>query len=824
MPQFKSIIFIAFISIFSITVFSQNSNENHSKIKTFVEQKDYSSAIKELKTLQKNSPKVFNANNYDYLLARFAEKQGDFATATANYQSVINRNSILKEYALWHLSQVMRSSGNLMMERVYLMELSLFGDKSLLQNAVNKRIPRSYLESKEFASAIKLLNPPIQISVDRKTTQDFIPTVGNAISREDSVLLAEAYLQSKQPQSAQNIFNNLVNNLPKANQPDDYALAGVKGLDKLEVGDENFGKTAPKLSDEEHFKRAEIYQFNRNFPLARIHYEAIVNNYPTSPKAVFSIYNIGRGFTQERNDLKALEWFERLQKDFPDDDLAKSALYAAAGSYANLNKTNEAVSRYQRYISENDDADNLERAYLNIVDAYRDENNPKVALQWTAKMREAFKDEMGEALALFAQTRIHLSQENWQNALNDLNLLKDAKSFGGNIAGGTNKDEVTFLRGFVTEKLGRFDDAIEIYLTLENGLKNYYGWRSTERIQALANDPKFKQLIEQKFGKYSALTKETLTNTNAVQIKDAANKAYRLTQDKEKRKELSARLTRAYQLLPDYQKTPDGKLTEFGRKNILQESIKVKTHKTLADELLFLGLYDEGTPELETALREDLDVNTGSLSNFPTDTAFTLATFYKRGDMANRALGYIEPRWKNVPNDYLIALIPKEHLQLLYPKPYEDSLVKYGKEKGVDPRFMLSIMRQESRYQADVKSFAAARGLMQFISTTALQMADEMKIESFRQDDLYNPPTAIRFGSHYINKIFKDFPNQPQAVAASYNGGEDRMLRWIKRAKTDDPDRYVSDVVFVQTKDYVYKVMANYRVYKMLYDENLNRY
>ncbi len=820
MPQAGSFIFLLFFILLSFPVFSQESDNTYDKIRRSVEQKNYPDAISELKSLQRSNPKIFAANNYDYLLARLSEKTGDFADASANYQLVVKRDSILKEYALWHLSQIMRSSGNLLMERLYLQELSLTADKSLLKTAVIKRFPRSLMESGNFAEAIKFVSRQTSVvgrTNDETVLEEVKEILFDKISREDLVLLGNAYLQTKQTDKAREIFNELVNNPPKANQPDDFALAGAKGLDLLESGEENFGKSVSNLNAEEHFKRAEIYQFNRNFPFARLHYEAIVNNHKENNKVVISMYNIGRGFGQERNDEKAVEWFERLQKEFPDDDLATSALYSAAGAYANLNKTNEAVSRYLKYLDENPDADNLERALLNVVDAYRDENNPRAALEWTAKMREKFAGETGDGLALFAQAKIHLSQENWRNALNDLNALANLKKFGGNIAGGTNKEEVEFLRGFVLEKLGRFDEAIEIYLSIDDGLKNFYGWRATERIKGVSEN-----IILQKHAKYSAQANETLTDTNAEQIKTAAHKAFRLTIDAEKKKEIQARISRTYQLLKDYQKIPGGNLVEFGRRSVLAESNKTRTHKAIADELLFLGLFDEATPELETALRENLDKNTGSLSDFPPDTAYTLAVFYKRGDMANRAVGYTEALWRKTPNDYQLELIPREQLELLYPKPYQDSLVKFGKEKRVDPRFMLSIMRQESRFQADVKSIAAARGLMQFISTTAELMAQEMQIEDFRQDDLYNPPTAIRFGSHYIAKIFKDFPNQPEAVAASYNAGEDRMMRWKKRANTDDADRYVPEVVFVQTKDYVHKVMANYRIYQMLYDENLN--
>ena len=58
-------------------------------------------------------------------------------------------------------------------------------------------------------------------------------------------------------------------------------------------------------------------------------------------------------------------------------------------------------------------------------------------------------------------------------------------------------------------------------------------------------------------------------------------------------------------------------------------------------------------------------------------------------------------------------------------------------------------------------------------------------------------------------------------MAASYNGGEQNMSRWLARSKNDSPDRYVPEIIFSQSKDYVYKVMANYRIYQMFYDEKL---
>ncbi len=112
--------------------------------------------------------------------------------------------------------------------------------------------------------------------------------------------------------------------------------------------------------------------------------------------------------------------------------------------------------------------------------------------------------------------------------------------------------------------------------------------------------------------------------------------------------------------------------------------------------------------------------------------------------------------------------------------------------------------------------------MMQFISTTSDKIAAELGRTNFEQDELYIPSTAILFGSQYVANLFKLFPDQPEAVAASYNGGEDNMKRWMKRSRSEQADRYVPEIAFSQTKDYVYRVMANYRIYRMFYDERLN--
>jgi soluble lytic murein transglycosylase len=240
------------------------------------------------------------------------------------------------------------------------------------------------------------------------------------------------------------------------------------------------------------------------------------------------------------------------------------------------------------------------------------------------------------------------------------------------------------------------------------------------------------------------------------------------------------------------------------------------THKDAADKLSYLGLYDEAAPEYEAGLIFASQTSTGLSAN----DAYTLAELYIRGDRGDRAGTYFRRLW-DLPADYQPELVDPEYARFVYPASYTDLLVRYASPRGVDPRFLLSIIRQESGFRPNVKSNAAARGLMQFTTTTADQTARGLGINGFRDDELYDPQVSILFGSQYAQQLFTLFPGLPEAVAASYNGGEDNMKRWLSRSRSRLPDRYVPEIAFAQSKDYVFRVMNNYRMYQLLYDENL---
>lgn len=158
-----------------------------------------------------------------------------------------------------------------------------------------------------------------------------------------------------------------------------------------------------------------------------------------------------------------------------------------------------------------------------------------------------------------------------------------------------------------------------------------------------------------------------------------------------------------------------------------------------------------------------------------------------------------------------------------FPIMYRSEILRHTKSKKIDPRFVLAIMKQESSFRANAKSPAAARGLLQLVFDTAIKYKNQSGFPNLQPDDLYQPEINIAIGCSYIAELKNQFGGMYEAIAASYNGGEDNAARWLNRSKPKEAGIFASEVGFAETKNYVYKVMNNYRIYRALYNEDLTR-
>ena len=228
------------------------------------------------------------------------------------------------------------------------------------------------------------------------------------------------------------------------------------------------------------------------------------------------------------------------------------------------------------------------------------------------------------------------------------------------------------------------------------------------------------------------------------------------------------------------------------------------------DLLLAMGLFDDA-PDLVQA-RYPLQ---------PLAQGVARAEALRRGLATRQSIYAAEVVARDdIPDDYLPPLLPSLLRQLLYPRYFYDVIVAESKKHGADPRLVLSIMREESRFNPRAKSAAAARGLLQFIITTARDVGQAIGLVKVSAEDLYDPRVVIQLGAKYIADLLGQFERDSYKAAAAYNAGPNQARLWARMAPAPGPDMFMSAINFDETKDYVRKVLNSYERYGEIY-ENL---
>ncbi len=155
---------------------------------------------------------------------------------------------------------------------------------------------------------------------------------------------------------------------------------------------------------------------------------------------------------------------------------------------------------------------------------------------------------------------------------------------------------------------------------------------------------------------------------------------------------------------------------------------------------------------------------------------------------------------------------------LLYPAVYSDIVNGISSEYKINPLLILSVMREESRFNSGAVSRAGALGLMQLMPYTARRMARLLGYEDdlLSDEEILSPSVNITLGSYYLGRLLDEFGSVPVAVAA-YNAGENAVRRWLKAYEYHDVDEFIEDIPYRETRHYVKKVLRSYFRYLDIY-------
>lgn len=156
---------------------------------------------------------------------------------------------------------------------------------------------------------------------------------------------------------------------------------------------------------------------------------------------------------------------------------------------------------------------------------------------------------------------------------------------------------------------------------------------------------------------------------------------------------------------------------------------------------------------------------------------------------------------------------------LAYPRPFEELVDENAASRGLDPWLVYAIMREESRFQADVESWANARGLMQLMYGTAQDMAARLSMPSIEARDLFRPAVNIALGTEFMQFLASRFEGHPFLIPAAYNAGAGSVSNWLSERGALELDLWVEEIPYKQTRHYVKRVTRTWWIYHWLYDE-----
>ena len=630
------------------------------------------------------------------------------------------------------------------------------------------------------------------------------------------------------------------------------------------------------LADNAMYRLAQIHQERENHAEAVAWYQRLVEQHPQSHYQFDAKYGMARGNLRQGKHANAIELSAQLIAD-ERSDYVRRATYLQAQAYEGVRKWDEALRAYQRLIDA-DKSDGIARDALRqiqrLAKAHRTLKITRsqrvthgIVLYNHGRFADAIallrkvapkKDDKTTGQAVYFIGRAYHRQRKYDLAIREYNKVvklypssdyltralyqttlcyrrkklphiaqQRLKAFVKDYSWSEYAHKALFELGWVQENEEHFDEALKSYrrLTIKYPSSKFAsdaywrtGWIQFKRKQ-------YDDSIET----FASLMRLFPGNRLAMAAHFWTAKCYERKNQLETAKRIYREVLEAHHWY--YGSRAEAMLRQIGEKidgaNSEPVSIRVNTvpnhpkwkqlglkQSTRVGKLMELRFYDDAIKETKAEIRlkrGDQNANYRSL----------IVCHQKKGkyfeayDYAKQLSTLASIRDEN-------RAIPLELFQLLYPIYYRDTIDKYAKKYEMDPLFIAAMILEESRFGAELVSWAGAVGLMQIMPDTGRELARQIKLPRFEKSMLFNPSVNIEMGTKYMKYLMGRFQDSHELVTGAYNGGPGRMGRWVKERGLADLDEFIEDIAIDETRRHIKKVIDSYYVYKKLYPSETN--
>ena len=506
-----------------------------------------------------------------------------------------------------------------------------------------------------------------------------------------------------------------------------------------------------------------------------------------SPEALFAEATLLR---REGDYLSAARLFCKIALDYPEYDKATQALYRGGACYARARLREEALKVYERLAREHPDSPEACPALYEAGRIHWNKNRTEQASRTFEKILTRYHRCKKAADATFILGRIFQGEKKYDEAVNYYRLTYEKHPKSEHAA------EALWREGWIHYLQGRYHEAATAFVKVgekfpdshfvDNAL--YWQARSIERLGNTASAcVLYDQLTDHHPGTYYGILGEWRRGILAAEQCEPGEAASPIAEKKD----------------------PPGR----------DRSAHLSEQVSGAMDILRRAWALIQVDERALARMELRRIHPRSLDD--TALEILLAHTYRQAAGYSRSIilaGSVYDRY----NSGRIEALPPGTLEGIYPIGYMDTISEHSMKNRLDPYLVAGVIRQESIFNPDCRSYAGALGLMQIIPSTGKRLSRQIGLEDFKNAHLLDPDLNILLGTLYLANLVERYEGDLTRVLAAYNAGEKAVEKWEKRFSHMERDEFVEMITYKETRNYVKLVIRNREMYRRIYSTDAN--
>ena len=160
-------------------------------------------------------------------------------------------------------------------------------------------------------------------------------------------------------------------------------------------------------------------------------------------------------------------------------------------------------------------------------------------------------------------------------------------------------------------------------------------------------------------------------------------------------------------------------------------------------------------------------------------------------------------------------------LRVVFPLGFRDVLESEAERRDIDPMLLAALIRQESSWNPEARSWVGATGLGQIMPATGKWLAPSVGMSDWDSRYLTVPEVNLRMAAKYLDDLLNRYDGAQDLALAAYNAGPGRADRWRRElGHSRNPEAFRERIPFDETRHYVKVVLRNAAVYEALYGDD----